>query len=72
MSAKIYQLDGNEGDILDTICEHSQPVFVYEYYGEDDYIVISDKEIDDDDLEAVAEELIRQLEEEDEDDFQEN
>ena len=66
---KIYNTDGNESDVLDAIVDHSQPVYVYSYSNGDDYTLVSDKEIDEDDLEDVAENLIDELDEDEEDDY---
>lgn len=65
MSTKLFDLDEEvEGEILEYIAERPQPVYSYKYSDVSaDYIIVSDEAIDPDDLESVAEELITQLDE---------
>lgn len=70
MPTKIYNLDDvNILDTIETITEGPQPVYLYYYSGDSDYLLVSEKEIDEDDLETVANDLIKDLEEIDDKDL---
>ena len=61
----IHDLD--DIDIVDTlegITERPQPVYLYYYEADSDYLLVSDKEIDEDDIEKIARELIAELDKE--------
>lgn len=69
MTTKIYSHDSNDGlEILEEVAELPQPLFVYTYEsGSSEYTLVSTTEIDDEDIERVAENLIEDLEEDNED-----
>lgn len=66
MPAKIYDLDEQvEGELFEELAAMPQPLFLYMYPGIENYLIVSDREIDSDDLDAVAELLVEDLEDND-------
>lgn len=70
MATKIYNVSEDDvADVLEEISEMPQPVYIYWYVNDDEWYVVSDKEIAEDDLDNVASGLIEDLEDEDSDEW---
>jgi len=66
---KAYDLDDIDLlDNIDEIAEMPQPVYLYRYEDDTPYLLVSTAEIDPDDLENVARDAIRLLNDDEEED----
>lgn len=69
MTTKIYNMSEEDvADVLEEISEMPQPVYIYWYVNDDEWYVVSNKEIADEDLDNVATDLISDLEDEEDSD----
>lgn len=69
MTIKAYDLDDIDlVDNLDEIMGMPQPIYLYQYENDSNYMIVSDKEIDPDDLENIARDAVSELENDEDDD----